>query len=122
VGIDIYPQSGLIVAHKLDNNPGIGLYSLRTFDGNMFIFPRMDYRNHLSYTDATRDPFTVNDNTGEITTVGRYNQNYTFTLKDVNPQWIKDKKIGFHFNWYFYDLSKAKTGGEYVPFKYDDQQ
>jgi len=120
-GIDVYPKAGLIVAHKLSDNPGIGLYSLRTFDGNTFIFPMKGPHFHLWYTDANPDPILVNDDTGEITTSGRLNKSYTFTFKDVKPEWIKDKKIYFKFDWYM-DLSQTQSGGEYIPFKYDGQQ
>ena len=114
----LYPKSGLILATKAGNSLGRTLYSLRTFDGNTFVFPLMGYMSHLWYTDVNSDPLLVNDDTGEITTPGRLNKDHTFTLKDVKPEWIKDKKIYFNFDWYT-DLSQTKSGGEYIPFKYE---
>lgn len=121
-GIDMYPKSGLIVAHKLDNNPGIGLYSLRTFDGQIVVFPRMDYKFHRWYTDATRDPITVNDATGEITTTGRLNKPYTFTLNDIKPEWVEGNLIHFDFDWYRDFTGVKPGGGEYIPFTYGGEQ
>ena len=114
----LYPNSGLVVATKAGNSLGYTLYSLRTFDGNTFAFPMIGYGFHLWYTDVNSNPFFINDNTGEITLPGRQSENYTFTLKDVKLEWIKDKKIYFNFDWYK-NISKTTSGGEYIPFKYE---
>jgi len=112
VGIDLYPQSGLIVAHKRGDAAGSSLCSIRTFDGKMLVFP--SYLNSkFIYTDVINTlRITVNGDTGEIEFVG---YGHTFTLKDIKPEWIKDNKMQLNFPWY---RDIPKSGGEYVPFQY----
>ena len=119
VVVKVYPQSGLVTATKGGNILGHTLYTLRTFDGNMFVFPRMDYKFHYWYTDVNIDPFGINDNTGEVTMTGRLNKKFSFTLEDVKP-WLKDGKIYFKFDWYDSNVPQAKSGGEYRPFVYGE--
>ena len=116
--LKIYPKSGLIAAAKKGDTAGATLYSLRTIEGNKFVFPEMDNQFHLCYTDVCPNLISINDNTGVITMPGLQNKSYAFTIKDIKPEWIKNKMIYLNFSWYI-DLSQVRSGGEYKAFKYE---
>ena len=93
VVVNLYPNSGLIVATKGTHNIGKTMYTLRTFDGKTFQFPVHGMFNKINgYVIEYPAEIRIDDKTGQINILSK-----RFTLKDITPEEIKGNKI--YFDW-----------------------